>query len=177
MLPYRQRGGITMNERTYEKGVFTITDQFLHFFGTTLNLSKIDNMDFITFPRHSYLNGVKEWLVGFVVMLIICAIWKNLVWLGDLYILTIFALIGYNIYKHRVLYHGLKIETGARKKIVLKCEDLDFLNRVHDAIIEGMSSRKANYTINFDDHSITNNGIISKGDHNINKMEGQKNDK
>lgn len=161
---------------TYERGNFTINDQFIHFFGTTLNLANIDHMDFFNYNRHSYFYGLKTWFFGLIIIVIIEALSKNLTWLATLYLLSIIVLIAYNIRKHRIIYHGLKIETSAGKTIYLKSENRAFLDNVHDAIIEAMNSKKANYTINFDSHDVINNGIINKGNKNKNKVKVTKND-
>lgn len=158
-----------MANNVYKGGVFEINNQFLHFFGTTLNLKNIDYMKFKTYDRHSFFYGIKEWIFGLIVMMIICSIFKNIMWIGDIYIFTIVALITYNVVEHKKQFFGLIISTGV-KQIELASESKDFLNEVHDAILDGMKSDSANYIINFDSHDIQNNGIISNGDKNINKV-------
>ena len=101
--------------------------------------------------------------------MIICSIFKNIMWIGDIYIFTIVVLIAYNVVEHKKQFFGLIISTGV-KQIELASDSKDFLNEVHDAILDGMKSDSANYIINFDSHDIQNNGIISNGDKNINKV-------
>ena len=156
---------------TYNSGKFTISNQILHLSGTTINISNIDNMEFITFKKHSLFSGLKEWIWGLVFMLIICSIWRNFIILGDIYIFTIVLLFAYNIYKHKESYYGLKIETSSGLKVLLKSDSNDFIHDIHDAIVSAMNSKKENYTINFDSHDVINNGIISSGNNNKNKVE------
>lgn len=156
---------------TYDSGVFTINNQILHLSGTTINIPNIDNLEFFDFKRHSIFAGLKDWLVGFVFMLIICSIWKKLMILGDIYICTIIILFVYNIKKHKEIYYGLKIETSRGLCVILKSDNNDFIHNVHDAIVDAMNSKNVNYTINFDSHDVINNGIISNGNKNKNKIE------
>lgn len=162
-----------MNEKnyTYDSGKFTINNQILHLSGTTINISNIDNLEFIDFPSPSIFEGVKDWFGGLIIMIIICAIWKKFIIIGDIYLLTIIPLIIHNIKKASEVYYGLKIETTRGLCIVFKSDNNDFIHNVHDAIVEAMNSKKVNYTINFDSHDVINNGIISKGNKNKNKIE------
>lgn len=160
--------GIQLN--TYERGSITISKDFLYLYDTTINLSNIDNMNTFVYPRHSLFAGLGSWLVGFIIMGIVCSIWKNLYLLGDIYIFSIFILIAYNINEFRKKYFGLRIQTSAQRTIYLKSDRKEFIFDIQDIITNAIHNGKANYTINMDRHDIVNNGIISKGNHNKNMV-------
>lgn len=162
-----------MESKTYERGSFTISNQTMHIAGMTVNLANIDNMDFFNYKRHSYFSGLKEWCIVFIILLIIGSIWRNMMWIGELYLLSIVILIAYNIYEHQKKYFGLEIQTG-RKTIYIKSDSNDFINLIHDTIVDAMESKKASYTINLDSHDVINNGIINKGNNNKNQVENKK---
>lgn len=150
----------------YDSGEFTISDKMIHFFGTTLNVGSIDNMNFINFKKHSLLASVKEWFFGLVFVFIVCAIWRKIEILFTIYIFTLPILLYYNYKEHKKEFFGLSIQTEARKEVILKSDNKEFIKNVHDAIIDAINSKKVNYTINFDSHDIVNNGVISKGNKN-----------
>ena len=162
-------------DKTYDTGEFTISDKMIHFFGTTLNVSSIDNMTYVDFERHSIFYGLKYWLFGLIFFLVICAIWKKIEFLFTIYLFTLPLLFYFNYKEHKKEFFGLVIQTGAGKRVILKSDSKEFLKKVHNTIIDAINSKKVNYTINFDSHDIVNNGIISKG--NNNKLSVKSNDK
>lgn len=169
------KGGFVMNGTTYERGSITISDNFLHIYGTALNLNNIDNIDTVVFDRYSYVKNLGTWLFGLVIATIVCSIFKNLDWLFSIYLLSLVVLIAHNIYQHQKRYYGLKIQTNARKTIFIKSDCEKFIMDIHKTILKASNSKKASYTINLDSHDIINNGIISKGNNNKNKVVRNKN--
>lgn len=154
--------------QTYESGTFTIKDQTMKIFGTTINLANVDNIEIVNFKRHSLIAGLKEWVIGLIIMMVIYAFNKNLGWLAGMYILTIIILVIYNYKEWQKIYYGLKIETN-RTSICLKSTNISFIYELRDTIEEAINQKKSNYTINIGD-SIINNGIINKGNNNKNEV-------
>lgn len=162
--------GVIIMGNEIEHGTFTISDYHIHIFGTTLSLDKIDNMENLVFSRRSIFSNLGTWFVGFIIMLIISCINHDLMILGDIYCYSLIVLIIYNIYMFTKQYFGIKIQTSAGKTIIIKSENKEFIYKIHDTILEAIKSKKANYTINMDNHNIINNGIISEGDSNKNTI-------
>ena len=48
-----------MEKNTYEKGIFTISNQTMRVLNSTINLANIDNMDIFKYDRHSIFSGLK----------------------------------------------------------------------------------------------------------------------
>lgn len=154
---------------TYDRGSLRITKQTLQISNTTINLSRIEKLKVFDYKKHSYFNGVKTWLIGLVIIVVVCAFVKKLMWVGDIYIFTIIPLLIYNFYEHKKSFFGLRIDIGS-ELIYFKSDSKEFINDLRDVIVNAMDNRNANYTINFDSHDIVNNGVISKGDNNTNKV-------
>lgn len=168
----RLERGSFMNLNRYDNGVFTIKNQILQIGSRTVNITNIDNMKLVTYDRYSLFSNVKEWLVGLVIVFVICAIWRKIDFLFTLYCLTIFALLYYNFKEHSKLFYGLEIRTN-RDNFAICTNDINFRNDIHSTIVEAMNSKKGNYTINLDNRLI-NNGVISKGNKNTNKVNVEK---
>ena len=113
-----------MNNNIYSDRGIKITDNILKIGYTTISLSSISSVHTFPVPRHSLLAGLKEWFYGLIFMIIICAIFTQISILGDIYIFTIFILIGYNIYEHRKAYLGLEICTTGGQSYKIKSEDI-----------------------------------------------------
>lgn len=153
---------------TFEHGSINISENAIHIFGTTLNLSNVDNMDILEYKRRSLFANIGTWFGGLIIVTIICGMWTSLQWIFAIYLFSIFLIIAYNIFEYRKKYYGITIQTSARKTIVLKSLNKEFINKIHNIIVESINTKNANFTINLDSHDIINNGIVSKG--NKNKM-------
>ena len=164
------------DSKTFSVGNLSLKDNVLQVGNTTINLSNIGTMDVFTFAKHSYFFGLKKWLGGLIVLMIICSIFTNLAIIFDLYLLTLIILIAYNVHEHQKTFYSLIIEIHSRKTFVIKSNNNQFIHDVRDIISEAMLNKKSNYIINLDDHKIINNGIINKGSKNKNKVIN-KNDK
>ena len=89
--------------------------------------------------------------------------------LGDIYLFTIFILIGYNIYQHTKTFYGLEISINSGKPIRIKSDNYLFIEKVRNTIASSINNKKARYVINLNNYSI-NNGIINKGNDNKNTV-------
>ena len=158
---------------TYSTGIFTIKDKVMKIDGKVINISQIGSTDFKTFQRHSLFSGLKEWVYGFIFVAILAAIWEILAILFTFYLFTIVLLFVYNYNEHKKQFYGLEILI-VNEVLWLKSDHYDFIQDVEKALADAMSSKNANYTINMDNRVI-NNGIISKGNNNKNKV-GSTND-
>lgn len=154
----------------YDSGSFTLSKQTMNIGGLTINLSNLDNLNIFDYPRHSLFEGLGEWFGGLIFVIIICAIWKKIGFVADIYPFTIILLIINNIKEYKKEFFGLRIET-TRMTLIIKANDKDFIIKVRNAIEDAINSKKASYIINLDSHNITNNGIINKGNNNRNKVE------
>lgn len=157
-------------EKIIEQGKLTIEEQFLQLHDTSINLSNIDNMDIFHYKKHPIFEGVKDWAIVWVVIFVILAIIKKWDFILTIYTLTIIPLLWHNIKENKKDFYGLRIETNAQKNIILKSDSKMFLEDLQKLIKEAAKNARGNYTINMDDHSITNNGIISSGSKNRNKV-------
>lgn len=162
------------NNSTYTAGIFTIKNNILEINGRIINISKISSIEFITYKRHSLFSGMTTWFKGLIFILILTLIWQNLTIFFTLYLLSIILLIIYNYYKHKKEFYGLEIRID-NDTLWLKSDNKDFIINVNEALAEAMDSKKVNYIINMD-NKVINNGIISKGNNNKNKV-GEINDK
>ena len=157
-----------MNASTFENGIFTIKNQILKIDNKSINLANVDTLLTFDYKRHPLFANVKEWLVGLVITFIIGLIWKNLDFIFTIYIFTIILLLVYNFKEHQKAFYGLKIRTSVTT-IYLKSNDKGFIEEILATIEDAINSKKANYTINLDNRLI-NNGVISKGNKNTNKV-------
>lgn len=88
-------------QNIYEKGSISISKHFIHLYGTTINLNNVDNMDTFTFGKYPLFSNIGTWFGGFIFMIIICAIWRNLELFFTLYLFTFPILVFYNIQEHK----------------------------------------------------------------------------
>lgn len=153
-----------MNNNIYSDRGIKITDNILKIGYTTISLSSISSVHTFPVPRHSLLAGLKEWFYGLIFMIIICAIFTQISILGDIYIFTIFILIGYNIYEHRKVYLGLEICTTGGQSYKIKSEDIVSITKIERNLTEFMEENNPGYNINL------NNSIINNGNNNKNTV-------
>lgn len=158
-----------MNNNIYCSGDINISNNLLNIGLTTINLSSISSIEPFIFPKHSLLFGLKQWFYGLILMVIICNIYRDIMILGDIYLFTIFILLGYNIYKHTKTFYGLEISINSGKPIRIKSDNYKFIEDVRKTIKNSINNKKAKYVINLNTYSI-NNGIINKGDNNKNTV-------
>lgn len=159
-----------MEKLKYDNGNITIDKNTLYFYGEVLNFSIIESASLSYLPRRSIFTGLKLWLYGLIVMVIVCNIWRNLVILGDLYIYSLAVLVIFNIVCFLKKYYLLTVRTKSGKEYYTKGRDKYLIQEIVDVInskIEIVSGKN-------DKNVIINNGIINEGNNNINKMEGKK---
>lgn len=153
-----------MNNNIYSDRDIKITDNILKIGYTTISLSSISSVHTFPVPRHFLLASLKEWFYGLIFMIIICAIFRQITILGDIYIFTIFILIGYNIYEHRKAYLGLEICTTGGQSYKIKSEDIVLITQIERILTEYMEENNPGYNINL------NNSIINNGNNNKNTV-------
>lgn len=153
-----------MNNNIYSDRDIKITDNILKIGYTTISLSSISSVHTFPVSRHSLLASLKEWFYGLIFMIIICAIFRQITILGDIYIFTIFILIGYNIYEHRKAYLGLEICTTGGQSYKIKSEDIVLITQIERILTEYMEENNPGYNINL------NNSIINNGNNNKNTV-------
>ena len=153
-----------MNNNIYSHRDIKITDNILKIGYTTISLSSICSVHTFPVPRHSLLASLKEWFYGLIFMIIICAIFTQITILGDIYIFTIFILIGYNIYEHKKAYLGLEICTTGAQSYKIKSEDIVLITQIERILTEYMEENNPGYNINL------NNSIINNGNNNKNTV-------
>lgn len=152
-----------MEKEVFDNGHIVIDKNKLYFYGDTLNINILESAWYELLPRRSIFTGIKEWIYGFIAMVIICNIWRNLVIIGDIYILSGIPLIIYNIYAFFIKNYLLVIRTLSGKEYYAKGRDPYAIGEVVAAI-----NRRIELTSK--ESVIVNNGIINKGNNNINKM-------
>lgn len=163
---------------TYMEGCLSISKNFLHLYDSSIHLNSISNLEPFTFPKRPIFANIKIWLYGLLIMFIIAA-FRRLYWVGDLYIYSVFLLIGYNIWKRRKNYYGLAIELNNGKTIYIQSEKIEFIYDLKKTLLNAMDNKKSDYTINLNTNQIINNikqndGIISNGNNNKNEIKGVK---
>ncbi len=158
-----------MENNIYSEGTFSISNKTMKLLNKTVNLSNIETMEVVPCDRHSIFSGLKQWLSILVILIIVCNIWKKYMFIGDIYIYTIFILLGYNIIMFLRKYYVLVIQIGV-SPILIRSRDPLFLENVRDTIQDAIDNTSNNtYTVNLDNCTI-NNGIINKGNNNTNKV-------
>ena len=146
-----------------------LTDNILKIGYATISLSSVSSVHTFPVPRHSLLAGLKEWFYGLILMVVICNIYRDIMILGDIYLFTIFILLGYNIYQHTKTFYGLEISINSGKPIRIKSDNYKFIEDVRKTITNSINNKKARYVINLNNYSI-NNGIVNKGNNNKNTV-------
>lgn len=158
-----------MNSNVYSNGSFYISNKTIKLYGKTIILSNIETMKVAPCPRHSLFFGIKEWFYLFIILVIVCNIWRKIMWIGEIYIYTIFILIIYNIIMFCIKYYELVIQIGV-EPVIIRSRDKEFLMRIQEKLEEEIESLDNNsYTVNIDNCTI-NNGIINNGNDNINNI-------
>lgn len=152
----------------YTKGNVTINNQILRIENTIINLANLGNASIIKFDRYSPFKGIKEWLQLLLVLVVVCNIWRNLMFIGDLYLFTIIPLVVYNLNEFRKTYYGLEVQAGGRG-IILKSRDIEFLAKAQTAIMDAIDNTQEKYIINIENCEV-NNGIINNGNRNKNEV-------
>lgn len=160
-----------MKEIVYDNGDIIINENYLYFYGITLVFDNVETVYSFSEPRRSLFVGLKEWFYGFIVMIIVCNIWRNMMLLGDIYCFLLPLLILFNVYMFFQKYYRLVVRTTSGLEHFTRSKNYAFIEEVKYAINEA----KEEYTRNNNTNIIVNNGIISNGNNNKNKVINNKN--
>lgn len=163
-----------------ETGSFNISERAIDFNSYHISLDKMSVISPVgEFARHSLFWAVKTWFKIFLILIIIYMFHHELSNIyGDIYCYSIFLLLAYNVYCYfKKRFYGIDILTSG-VIVCIKSNNKVFLDNLKVVLDDVINSKKANYTINIDTCNIKNNGIINKGNNNINKVKkGDKNDR
>lgn len=161
-----------MFEDIIYKGLLTIDKQILKIENRDIYITKIDSLKVVKLDRYPLLNGIKLWLQGLVILVIISLIYQGNPWIsliGDFYCYSIFLLIAFNFYQHCKLFYGLVITTPGNKTTIASLNK-DFIYRVRDRLQKAIENTlNEQITINLD-NCLVNYGNISYGDNNENEV-------
>ena len=155
-----------MNDKVYDNGNIVISKNKLYFYGENISFSHLESANCRKLPRRSLFVGLKIWFSILIILVIVCNIWRNLMIVGDIYIYSIFVLMAFNIFCFFQKYYLLTIGTISGKEYYTKGKDGNLMMKISDVInskIEDIQDVK-NTSV------IVNNGIINKGNNNINKI-------
>lgn len=124
----------------------------------------LENASVSILSRRSIFTGLKLWLYGLFIMIIICLIWHKYYFLGDIYIYTFFPLAVFNIVCFLQKYYLITIRTKSGKEYYRKCKNKSLLEEISCQI----NAKIENVNISKEKSIIVNNGIINKGNNNTN---------
>lgn len=133
----------------------------------------LENASVSILPRRGIFTGLKLWLYGLLIwqMVIICLIKYS--FLGDIYIYTFFPLALFNIVCFLQKYYLITIRTKSGKEYYRKCKNKSLLEEISCQI----NAKIEKVNISKEKNIIVNNGIINKGNNNVNKIKKVKNDR
>lgn len=161
-----------MKRHVVYRGILTIDEQILKVRNRYINIMKIDSLETVKLARHSLFSGMKLWLKGLVILVILSIFNHGNFWIsliGDLYCYSIFILLIFNIYQHCKLFYGLVITTAGDKTII-SSQNEDFIYNVRDSLYDAMKNSTNEQIIINLDNCIINHGIISNGNENKNEV-------
>lgn len=130
--------------------------------------SNIGSVDIRKCQRYPITNNILLWFKILIFLVIVCNIWRQYIFIGDIYLLTIIPLLLYNINEFRKNYHELIIQYSGTS-FGVKSLDMDFLIKLHNKIERAMSKGDESYTINIK-KGLINEGIINIGNENTNEV-------
>ena len=162
---------VSVEDIVYDNVDIVIGETSLYFEGIILGYENIETVYSVTEPRRSLFVGLKEWFYGFVVMVVICNIWKNLMLLGDIYCLLLPVIIVFNIYMFFQKYYILVVRTTSGLEHYKRSKDYFLVEEIKYTI----NKAKDDYIKKSTASVIVNNGIISSGNNNRNKVINKKN--
>jgi len=155
-----------VREIRYDNDNVIISETSLYFYGITLGLDNVETAYFYREPRRSLFVGIKEWFYILIVVVIVCNIWRELMPFGDLYCYSFPLLVVFNVYMFFQKYYRLVVRTTSGFEHSTINKSYKFVEEVKTAINKAREEYIRNNTANV----IVNNGIISSGNNNKNKI-------
>lgn len=159
-----------MEDLVYASGNIVLGANTLYFLGEQLNYNMLENASVNILPRRSLFAGLKIWLYGLLIMIVIWLIWHKYSFLGDIYIYTIFPLAVFNIICFLQKYYLVTVRTKSGKEYYYKSKNKVLLEEISYRI----NSKIEEVNISKDQNIIVNTGIINKGNNNVNKIKNIK---
>ncbi len=161
-----------MSEHIIYKGILTIDKQILKIENRDIYITKIDSLEITKLDRYPLFKGMKLWLKGLFILIVLSIIYHGNSWIsliGDLYCYSIFLLVVFNLYQHCKLFYGLVITTAGNRTIIASTRK-DFICRVRDRLQEAIENTiNERIVINLD-NCLVNHGNISYGSNNKNEV-------
>lgn len=152
----------SMNNISYDNDNIKLKENTLYFYGKRLNYSVLESASVIDVPRRSLFIGLKEWLYGLLILIVICIFWPNLTLIGDIYIYSIIILMLYNIIRFLKKYYRIVVRTRSGMEYYADGRDKYVLDEIALEINLRIEASLKKEDV------IINNGIINKGNNNIN---------
>lgn len=151
-----------MKDISYDNGNIIINNNTLYFYGERLNYNILESVNVYELPRRSLFKGLKGWLGGLLILIIMYIFWPKLAVVGDIYIYSIIILALYNIIcffrkKYRIIVRtksGREYYKDSRNKFLMS----EIAQSINSKIDKALKK----------EDTIINNGIINKGNNNIN---------
>lgn len=160
---------IEVKDLVYEKYNLVISKSYLNLRGVNISFNAIESVRVMLLPKKKIFTFLKPWLIGFLIVGFLFeryTLSTIMTILGDLYILSGPCILIYNIYMFFQKYYAIIIKTvsGEEHKIISK--DKLLLDKIKNDI----NNRKKLYEETHNSNILINNGIISKGNNNKNKI-------
>lgn len=155
-----------LKKLVYDNGNIVISEHKLYCYGENINFNLIESVSCSTLPRRSLFTGLKQWFIIFFILVIVCNIWRNLMLIGDIYVYSIFGLMAFNIFCFCQKYYLLTIRTISGKEYYTKGKDKYLIME----IVKEVNCKIEKVHMIDNKNIIVNNGIINKGNYNVNKI-------